>query len=68
VQIDDADLRAQVRAQARVRAAQERLERTRQQVPILQAQLQANLTTQQVSRESGQSIEAENALAAARLS
>jgi len=39
VQIDDADLRAQVGAQARVRAAQERLERTRQQVPILQAQL-----------------------------
>lgn len=69
VQIDDADLRAQLRgSEARVRAAQERLERTRQQLPILQAQLeQANLTTQQVRQESqGRVAEAENSLAAAR--
>jgi len=69
VQIDDADLRAQLRgAQARVGAAQERLQHARQQIPVLQAQLeQANLTTQQARQESqGRVTEAENALAAAR--
>jgi HlyD family secretion protein len=69
VQINDADLRAQLRgAAARVRAAQERLERARLALPILQAQLQqANLTTQQATQESqGRVSEAENALAAAR--
>ena len=69
VQIDDADLRAQLRgAAARVSAQQERLERARQQLPILQAQLsQANLTTQQAKQESqGRVLEAEKSLAAAR--
>ena len=68
VQIDDADLKAQLQgAKARVQAAQERLARTRQQLPILQAQLeQANLTTQQATEESrGRVLEAENAVAAA---
>jgi len=70
VQIDDADLRAQLRgAAARVRAAQERLRRALA-LPILQAQLQqANLTTQQATQESqGRVSETENALAAARAS
>ncbi len=69
VQIDDADLRAQLRgAEAKVRSAQESLKRYRQQLPILEAQLQeANLTTQQVQQESqGKVSEAENSLAAAR--
>ena len=69
MRIDDSDLRAQMQgADARVGAAQERLERVRQQLPILQAQLsQANLTTQQVTQESqGQVLEAENAVAVAR--
>jgi HlyD family secretion protein len=69
VQIDDADVRAQLRgAAARVRAAQERLQRSRQQLPVLQAQLeQANITTQQATEESqGRVLEAKNAQAAAR--
>lgn len=69
VQIDDADLRAQLRgAAARVRAAQDRLQRARQQLPILQAQLeQANLTTKQATEESqGRVFEAKNAFAAAK--
>jgi HlyD family secretion protein len=69
VQIDDADLRAQLQgAAARVRAAQDRLQRSRQQLPILQAQLeQANLTTQQAKQESqGRVVEAKNAFAAAK--
>lgn len=69
VQIDDADLRAQLRgAEAQVRSAQESLKRYQQQLPVLEAQLQeANLTTQQAQQESqGQVTEAENSLAAAR--
>ena len=69
VQINDAEVRAQLRGSAaRVRAAQERLERARQQLPVLQAQLQqAKLTTQQAGQESqGRVLEVENALAAAR--
>lgn len=69
VQINDAEVRAQLRrSAARVRAAQERLEKARQQMPVLQAQLQqAKLTTQQAGQESqGRVLEAENALAAAR--
>jgi HlyD family secretion protein len=69
VQIDDADLRAQLEgAKAQVRASQARLQKARQQLPVLQAQLeQANLTTQQAKQESqGRVAEAENALAAAR--
>jgi len=69
VQIDDADLRAQLRgAEAKVRSAQESLKRYRQQLPILAAQLQeANLTTQQAQQESqGRVTEAEKSLAAAR--
>lgn len=69
VQIDDADLRAQLEgAKAQVRASQDRLQRARQQLPILQAQLeQANLSTQQAKQESqGRVVEAENTLAAAR--
>lgn len=68
VKIDDADLRAQLRGAARVRAAQERLQNRRQQLPVLQAQLeQANLTTQQATQDSrGRVAQAKNALAAAR--
>lgn len=69
VQIDDSEVRAQLQGTAaRVRAAQEKLERTRQQLPVLQAQLQqANLTTKQATQESqGRVMQAENALAAAR--
>ncbi len=69
VQLDDSELRAQLQGSAaKVRAAQERLERDRQQLPVLQAQLkQANLTTQQANQESlGRVMQAENALAAAR--
>jgi HlyD family secretion protein len=69
VQIDDSDLRAQEKgAIARVHAAQQRLESTRQELPILKAQLkQANLTTTQAKQESlGRVVQAENSLAAAR--
>lgn len=69
VQIDDSELRAQLQGTtARVRAAQERLERARQQLPILEAQLQqANLTIEQVKQESqGRVVQAKNSLAAAR--
>lgn len=69
VQIDDADLRAQLRgAEAQVRSAQGSLKRYQQQLPVLEAQLQeANLTTQQAKQESqGQVTEAENSLASAR--
>ncbi|MBV8884268.1 MAG: HlyD family efflux transporter periplasmic adaptor subunit [Chroococcidiopsidaceae cyanobacterium CP_BM_RX_35] len=69
VRMDDADLQAQLRgAVANVRQAQERLERYRQQLPILQAQLQqAELTTDQATQESqGRVTEAENTLAANR--
>lgn len=69
IQIDDSELRAQRQGSAaRVRAAQEKLERARQQLPVLQAQLQqANLITQQANQESkGRVMQAENALAAAR--
>jgi len=69
IQIDDADLRAQVRGyEAKVRSAQENLKRYEQQLPILSAQLeQANLTTQQVKQESqGKIREVENTLAASR--
>lgn len=69
VKLNDSELRAQLQgAAARVSQAQERLERARQQIPVLQAQLhQANLTTQQVAQESqGRVVEAENALAAVR--
>jgi len=53
VQIDDADLRAQLRgAAAQVSAAQERLERARL-IPICKPSYsQANLTTQQATQES----------------
>ncbi len=66
VRLDDSDLQAQLQgAIANVRQAQERLERYRQQLPILQAQLQqANLTTDQATQESlGRVAEAENTLA-----
>ncbi len=69
VKLDDSELRAELQGSAaRVRAAQERLERDRQQLPILQAQLeQANLTTEQAKQESqGRVLEAENAVATAR--
>jgi len=69
VRLDDADLQAQLQgAIANVRQAQERLERYRQQLPILQAQLQqAALTTEQSTQESqGRVAEAENTLAADR--
>ncbi len=69
IQIDDADLRAQVRGyEAKVRSAQENLKRYQQQLPILSAQLeQANLSTQQVKQESqGKIREVENTLAASR--
>jgi HlyD family secretion protein len=69
VHLDDADLRAQLQgAVANVRQAQERLERYRQQLPILQAQLQqAALTTEQSTQDSqGRVTEAENTLAASQ--
>jgi len=69
VRLDDADLQAQLQgAVANVRQAQEQLERYRQQLPILQAQLQqAALTTEQATQESlGRVTEAENTLAANR--
>ncbi|MBP5974410.1 HlyD family secretion protein [Brasilonema sp. CT11] len=69
VQIDDSELRAQLQgAQAKVRSAQESLRRSRQQLPILEAELeQANLTTQQVKQESqGKVWEAEKSVAATR--
>lgn len=69
VLLNESELRAQLQgAAARVRAAQERMERSRQQIPVLQAQLeQANLTTEQATQESrGRVVEAENSLAAAR--
>jgi len=68
VRLDDADLQAQLQgAVANVRQAQERLERYRQQLPILQAQLQqAALTTEQSTQDSqGRVLESENALASA---
>ncbi len=69
VRLDDADLQAQLQgAAARVRQAQETLERYRQQLPILQAQLQqAALTTNQSGQDSqGRVLQAENSVAAAR--
>ena len=69
VRLDDADLQAQLQgAAARVRQAQDTLERYRQQLPILEAQLQqAALTTNQSGQDSqGRVLEAENAVAAAR--
>ncbi|MBV9388798.1 MAG: HlyD family efflux transporter periplasmic adaptor subunit [Chroococcidiopsidaceae cyanobacterium CP_BM_ER_R8_30] len=69
VRMDDSDLQAQLQgAKANVFQAQERLERYRQQLPILQAQLlQAQLTTDQAAQESqGQVTQAENTLAADR--
>jgi HlyD family secretion protein len=69
VRLDDADLQAQLQgAAARVRQAQERLERYRQQLPVLEAQLQqAALTTNQSKQDSqGRVLEAENAVAAAK--
>lgn len=69
VRLDDADLKAQLQgAIARVRAAQQRLERNRQQLPILQAQLQqANLTAEQAEQDSqGRVFEAQNTVAQAR--
>jgi len=65
VQIDDADLRAQLRGAAARRAAQERLEASASALSC-KAQ-QANLTTQQATQESqGRVSETENALAAAQ--
>lgn len=69
VQIDDSDLRAQLQgAIARVSAAKERLQSSRQQLPVLQAQLkQASLTTDQSTQDSqGRVLEAENAVDQAR--
>ncbi|MBW4471536.1 MAG: HlyD family efflux transporter periplasmic adaptor subunit [Stenomitos rutilans HA7619-LM2] len=69
VELDDSDTRAQLQgAIARVRAAQERLQRTHQQLPVLQAQLaQASLTTQQSGQDSeGRVLESENSVAASR--
>ncbi len=69
IQIDDADLRAQVRGyEGKVRSAQEDLKRYEQQLPVLSAQLeQANLSTQQVQQDSqGKISEVENTLAASR--
>lgn len=69
VALDDSDLRAQLQgAIARVRAAQERLQRSRQQLPVLQAQLQqASLTTAQSAQDSqGRVLEAENSVDQAR--
>jgi HlyD family secretion protein len=69
VRLSDADIQAQLQgAIARVSAAQERLQRARQQLPVLQAQLeQAKLTTQQARQESeGRVLEAQNSVAAAR--
>jgi HlyD family secretion protein len=69
VQIDDSDLRAQLQGSvARVRAAEERSRRARQQLPVLQAQLkQASLTTDQSTQDSqGRVLEAENAVDQAR--
>ncbi|MBD2101471.1 HlyD family secretion protein [Leptolyngbya sp. FACHB-261] len=68
VRIDDSDLQAQLRgAIAQVRARQEELQRARQQLPVLEAQLQqANLTTEQANQESqGRVLESQNSLAAA---
>ena len=65
VQLDDADLRAQLQgAIARVRQAKERLARYQQQLPILEAQLQqASLTTDQSQQDSqGRVTQAANAL------
>ena len=67
VRIDDSDLRAQLQgAIAQVKSKQNQLQRYRQQLPVLGAQLQqANLTTQQAKEESqGKVVEAENNLAA----
>ncbi|MBO3460489.1 HlyD family efflux transporter periplasmic adaptor subunit [Aetokthonos hydrillicola Thurmond2011] len=69
VQIDDADQLAQVRgSEAKVRSAQESLKRYRQQLPVLEAQLeQANLTTQQAKQDSlGKVKQAQNSLAVSR--
>jgi HlyD family secretion protein len=69
IQIDDADLIAQVRGyEGKVRSAKEDLKRYEQQLPVLSAQLeQANLSTQQVQQESqGKISEVENTLAASR--
>jgi len=69
VKINDAELRAQLQgAEAQVSAAQERLQRSRQQLPILQAQLeQAKISTQQATQDSqGRVDRAKNALSAAR--
>ncbi len=69
VRIDDAELQAQLRgAIAQVKSKQNQLQRYRQQLPVLGAQLQQdNLTTQQAKEESqGKVVEAENNLTAAR--
>ncbi|MBW4635544.1 MAG: HlyD family efflux transporter periplasmic adaptor subunit [Iphinoe sp. HA4291-MV1] len=69
VQIDDSELHAQLQgAQAKVRSAQESLKRSRQQLPVLEAELEeANLITQQAKQDSqGKVWEAEKSLAAAR--
>jgi HlyD family secretion protein len=69
MQLDDADQLAQVQAaQAKMRAAQESLKRSRQQLPILEAELaQANLTTQQAQQDSqGRVTQAEKSLSASR--
>ncbi|MDZ7953418.1 HlyD family secretion protein [Nostoc sp. DedQUE09] len=69
VKIDDTDLRAQLQGtQARINAEKQRLEHARQQIPVLQAELdQANLITQQAKQESeGRVLEAKNSLAAAK--
>jgi HlyD family secretion protein len=69
VQIDDSDLRAQLQgAIARVNVAKERVESSRKQLPILQAQLQqASLTTTQSTQDSqGRVLEAENAVSESR--
>lgn len=69
VQIDDAEVRAQLQgAQARLQQQQQSLQSTRQQLPILQAELQqAQLTTEQAAQNSqGQVFEAENVVAQAQ--
>ncbi len=69
VRIDDSDLQAQLQgAIAQVRVKQEHLQRYRQQLPVLDAQLQqANLETQQATEESkGKVAEVENNIAAAQ--
>lgn len=69
VRLDDSDLQAQLQGTiARVRQAKEVLVSYRQQLPILQAQLQqANVTTHQAQQDSqGKVTQAVNALASNR--